>query len=226
MSLRRRRLLPDLRDRRPPRTPRPTTSAGHACRRGPLSLGSRTCSSRPCSPPPRSQPTLSISPSFAYWGFSDIGYSRLSARTSTTSARSSGTEYPESAAGAARSSCPATARRQPRGGPGRGGAPERAAAAQQTRRADGPARRNPPPPAPATGRRSLARMHLQTLRHTFVTTMLDAGVDLREIQMAARHADPRTSMRCDRARKNLDRHRTTAWRRTGHWAAQLTASAD
>lgn len=45
-----------------------------------------------------------------------------------------------------------------------------------------------------------------SLRHTFVTTMLDAGVDLRDVQIAARHADPRTTMRYDRARKNLDRH--------------------
>ena len=44
------------------------------------------------------------------------------------------------------------------------------------------------------------------LRHTFVTTMLDAGVNLRDVQIAARHADPRTTMRYDRARKNLDRH--------------------
>jgi hypothetical protein len=44
------------------------------------------------------------------------------------------------------------------------------------------------------------------LRHTFVTTMLDAGVDLRDTQIAARHADPRTTMRYDRARTNLDRH--------------------
>jgi integrase/recombinase XerD len=48
------------------------------------------------------------------------------------------------------------------------------------------------------------------LRHTFVTTMLDAGVSLRDIQIAARHAarhaDPRTTMRYDRARNNLDRH--------------------
>ena len=41
---------------------------------------------------------------------------------------------------------------------------------------------------------------------TFVTTMLDAGVDLRDVQIAARHADPRTTMRYDRARTNLDRH--------------------
>jgi integrase len=37
------------------------------------------------------------------------------------------------------------------------------------------------------------------LRHTFVTTMLDAGVGLRDVQIAARHADPRTTMRHDRA---------------------------
>ncbi len=52
----------------------------------------------------------------------------------------------------------------------------------------------------------IARPHPHMLRHTFVTTMLDAGVDLRDVQIAARHADPRTTMRYDRARKNLDRH--------------------
>ena len=52
----------------------------------------------------------------------------------------------------------------------------------------------------------LPRMHPHMLRHTFVTTMLDAGVDLRGVQIAARHADPRTTMRYDRARQNLDRH--------------------
>jgi hypothetical protein len=36
--------------------------------------------------------------------------------------------------------------------------------------------------------------------------MLDAGVDVRDVQIAARHADPRTTMRYDRARQNLDRH--------------------
>jgi integrase/recombinase XerD len=52
----------------------------------------------------------------------------------------------------------------------------------------------------------LPRVHPHLLRHTYVTTMLDAGVDLRDVQIAARHADPRTTMRYDRARKNLDRH--------------------
>ncbi len=52
----------------------------------------------------------------------------------------------------------------------------------------------------------IARMHPHMLRHTFVTTMLDAGVRLRDVQIAARHTDPRTTMRYDRARKKLDRH--------------------
>ena len=43
-------------------------------------------------------------------------------------------------------------------------------------------------------------------RHTFVTTMLDAGVDPRDVEIASRHADPLTTMRHDRASKNLDRH--------------------
>src|SRR5215813_5995622 len=45
----------------------------------------------------------------------------------------------------------------------------------------------------------ITRAHPHMLRHTFVTTMLDAGVDLRDVQIAARHADPRTTMRSDRA---------------------------
>jgi integrase/recombinase XerD len=58
----------------------------------------------------------------------------------------------------------------------------------------------------ATAGVRMPRMHPHMLRHTFVTTMLDAGVSLRDVQIAARHADPRTTMRYDRARKNLDRH--------------------
>ena len=57
-----------------------------------------------------------------------------------------------------------------------------------------------------TARIQVTRTHPHMLRHTFVTTMLDAGVDLRDVQIAARHADPRTTMRYDRARQNLDRH--------------------
>ena len=38
-----------------------------------------------------------------------------------------------------------------------------------------------------------------TLRHAFITAALDAGVPLRDVQEAASHADPRTTMRYDRA---------------------------
>jgi site-specific recombinase XerD len=47
-----------------------------------------------------------------------------------------------------------------------------------------------------------------TLRHAFITAALDAGVPLRDVQEAASHADPRTTMRCDRACGSLDRHAT------------------
>jgi site-specific recombinase XerD len=47
-----------------------------------------------------------------------------------------------------------------------------------------------------------------TLRHAFITAALDAGVSLRDVQEAASHVDPRTTMRYDRARGSLDRHAT------------------
>ena len=47
-----------------------------------------------------------------------------------------------------------------------------------------------------------------TLRHAFITAALDAGVPLRDVQEAASHADPRTTIRYDRARVSLDRHAT------------------
>ena len=47
-----------------------------------------------------------------------------------------------------------------------------------------------------------------SLRHSFITAALDAGVSLRDVQEAASHADPRTTMRYDRARGSLDRHAT------------------
>jgi integrase/recombinase XerD len=47
-----------------------------------------------------------------------------------------------------------------------------------------------------------------TLRHAFITAALDAGVRLRDVQEAASHADPRPTMRYDRARASLDRHAT------------------
>jgi integrase/recombinase XerD len=47
-----------------------------------------------------------------------------------------------------------------------------------------------------------------TLRHAFITAALDAGVPLRDVQEAASRADPRTTMRYDRARVSLDGHAT------------------
>src|SRR5207248_2377558 len=47
-----------------------------------------------------------------------------------------------------------------------------------------------------------------TLRHAFITAALGVGVPLRDVQEAASHADPRTTMRYDRARVSLDRHAT------------------
>ena len=45
-----------------------------------------------------------------------------------------------------------------------------------------------------------------SLRHAAITNALDAGVPLRDAQIVARHADPRTTEHYDRARGNLDRH--------------------
>lgn len=59
-------------------------------------------------------------------------------------------------------------------------------------------------------RRAKITKHItpHSLRHSFITAALDAGVPLRDVQIAARHADPRMTMRYDRARENLDRHAT------------------
>jgi integrase len=44
------------------------------------------------------------------------------------------------------------------------------------------------------------------LRRTFCTTGLVAGIAIRDMQYAMRHADPRTTLRYDMAKANLDRH--------------------
>lgn len=51
-------------------------------------------------------------------------------------------------------------------------------------------------------------LHPHALRHAFVTMALDDGASLRDVQDAARHADPRTTRRYDRNRNNLERHPT------------------
>lgn len=52
------------------------------------------------------------------------------------------------------------------------------------------------------------RISPHSLRLSFITAALDAGVPLRDVQEAASHADPRTTMRYDRGRGSLDRHAT------------------
>jgi integrase len=55
-------------------------------------------------------------------------------------------------------------------------------------------------------RAGLGSVHPHMLRSAFVMAALDAGVPLRDVQIAARHADPRTTTVYDRRRENFDRH--------------------
>jgi site-specific recombinase XerD len=49
-------------------------------------------------------------------------------------------------------------------------------------------------------------VHPHMGRHSFVTTALDAGAALNDVQDSAGHADPRTTMRYNRRRGQLDRN--------------------
>lgn len=55
-------------------------------------------------------------------------------------------------------------------------------------------------------RAGLGRVHPHMLQAAFIMAALDAGVPLRDVQIAARHADPRTTTIYDRRRQNFDRH--------------------
>ena len=55
-------------------------------------------------------------------------------------------------------------------------------------------------------RAGLDAVHPHMLRAAFIMAALDAGVPLRDVQTAARHADPRTTTIYDRRRQNFDRH--------------------
>jgi integrase/recombinase XerD len=55
-------------------------------------------------------------------------------------------------------------------------------------------------------RAGLGHVHPHMLRAAFIMCALDAGVPLREVQMAARHADPRTTTVYDHRRQNFDKH--------------------
>jgi site-specific recombinase XerD len=59
----------------------------------------------------------------------------------------------------------------------------------------------------AIGKRAgLGHVYPHMLRSAFIMAALDAGVPLRDVQIAARHADPRTTTIYDRRRQNFDRH--------------------
>jgi integrase/recombinase XerD len=55
-------------------------------------------------------------------------------------------------------------------------------------------------------RAALGSVYPHMLRSAFIMAALDAGVPLRDVQIAARHADPRTTTIYDRRRENFDRH--------------------
>ncbi len=55
-------------------------------------------------------------------------------------------------------------------------------------------------------RAGIGHVHPHMLRAGFIMAALDAGVPLRDVQIAARHSDPRTTTIYDRRRQNFDRH--------------------
>jgi integrase/recombinase XerD len=55
-------------------------------------------------------------------------------------------------------------------------------------------------------RAGLGHVHPHMLRAAFIMCALDAGVPLRGVQIAARHADPRTTTVYDHRRQNFDKH--------------------
>jgi integrase/recombinase XerD len=55
-------------------------------------------------------------------------------------------------------------------------------------------------------RAGIGLVHPHMLRAAFIMAALDAGVPRREVQVAARHADPRTTTVYDRRRQDFDKH--------------------
>jgi integrase/recombinase XerD len=55
-------------------------------------------------------------------------------------------------------------------------------------------------------RAAIGLVHPHMLRAAFIMAALDAGVPLPEVQIAARHADPRTTTVYDRRRQDFDKH--------------------
>jgi integrase/recombinase XerD len=61
------------------------------------------------------------------------------------------------------------------------------------------------------GIKSAGQVSPHSLRHTFATSLDDAGVPLQDIQDAMGHADPRTTRRYMATHQHLDRHATYAF---------------
>ena len=77
-------------------------------------------------------------------------------------------------------------------------------------------------------RAGLGAVHPHMLRAAFIMAALDAGVPLRDVQIAARHADPRTTTIYDRRRQNFEppprRLRRRRLRRRGLTPSRLSAA--
>jgi integrase/recombinase XerD len=65
--------------------------------------------------------------------------------------------------------------------------------------------------ARSAGLKSARQLSPHSLRHTFATSLDDAGVPLQDIQDAMGHADPRTTRRYMATHQHLDRHATYAF---------------
>lgn len=140
---------------------------------------SPTCSAKRCSPPAANPPTTTTSPSSrcsVCWGCGSLSdrhrCRRPRRRTRPPGCAGCRQGHPDR-------SGPAAVGGRSRDRPVRRRTRHRTDPAQHPRWADGPARRHAP-------RRDLASQ--AGVRHRFVATMLDAGVDLRDVQMAARPA--------------------------------------
>ena len=57
-------------------------------------------------------------------------------------------------------------------------------------------------------RAGLGSVYPHMLSSEFIMAALDAGVPLRDVQIAARHADPRSTTSYARRRAHIDRHAT------------------
>jgi hypothetical protein len=142
--------------------------------------------------PPAAYPTRARDepPLLCSSAHSGCGSSRRAGPASPTWARSTATACRGCAQGRQGRTRPAAARGSPSDRPRRQRPRSRSDPAQHARRPDGPPRRHPagsntwPPPPESTCPGCTPHAP-----HTFVSTMLDAGVILREVQIAARHAD-------------------------------------